>query len=232
MLKRMKGFTLIELLIVVAIIAILAAIAVPNFLEAQTRSKVSRVKSDLRSLATGIESYYIDSNSYPAQDSADGAANPATTLSYNAWIDGATDELAQMPTFMCKGSGDPDEFAVMMLTMTTPISYITSYFRDPFADTKNATFMYSVSNDVYQSGWVLWSYGPDTDEKLFGDIVVESAPASDSILFDAQGANSVMYVSATYYNPNETMPSPELVNVTYDPSNGTTSNGDVWRLKQ
>lgn len=59
------GFTLIELLIVVAIISILAAIAVPNFLEAQTRSRVSRVHSDLRSLATGIESYYVDYNYYP-----------------------------------------------------------------------------------------------------------------------------------------------------------------------
>jgi prepilin-type N-terminal cleavage/methylation domain-containing protein len=61
-----KAFTLIELLIVVAIIAILAAIAVPNFLEAQTRSKVSRVHSDLRTLATGIESYAVDNNNkYP-----------------------------------------------------------------------------------------------------------------------------------------------------------------------
>ncbi len=62
---KRKGFTLIELLIVVAIIAILAAIAVPNFLEAQTRSKVSRVKADMRSLATAIEAYYSDSNHYP-----------------------------------------------------------------------------------------------------------------------------------------------------------------------
>ncbi|MCD6385986.1 prepilin-type N-terminal cleavage/methylation domain-containing protein [Candidatus Sumerlaeota bacterium] len=63
--QRKKGFTLIELLIVVAIIAILAAIAVPNFLEAQVRSKVSRQLSNMRTLATAVESYYVDANAYP-----------------------------------------------------------------------------------------------------------------------------------------------------------------------
>ena len=60
-----RAFTLIELLIVVAIIAILAAIAVPNFLEAQMRAKVSRVKADQRSIATAIEAYRTDNNRYP-----------------------------------------------------------------------------------------------------------------------------------------------------------------------
>ncbi len=62
---KLKAFTLIELLIVVAIIAILAAIAVPNFLEAQVRSKIARVKSDHRTLVTAIESYRVDNPAYP-----------------------------------------------------------------------------------------------------------------------------------------------------------------------
>jgi type II secretion system protein G len=60
-----KGFTLIELLIVVAIIAILAAIAIPNFLAAQTRSKVSRAKGELSTVNTALESYYVDNTYYP-----------------------------------------------------------------------------------------------------------------------------------------------------------------------
>ena len=60
-----NAFTLIELLIVVAIIAILAAIAVPNFLAAQTRARVSRVLADFRTITTGLEAYRADYTGYP-----------------------------------------------------------------------------------------------------------------------------------------------------------------------
>ncbi len=63
--KKPGAFTLIELLIVVAIIGILAAIAVPNFLNAQVRAGVSRVKADFKAISTAMELYYLDNNDYP-----------------------------------------------------------------------------------------------------------------------------------------------------------------------
>ena len=60
-----KGFTLIELLIVIAIILILIAIALPNFLEAQLRAKITRVEAEFRTLATAIEAYKADYGKYP-----------------------------------------------------------------------------------------------------------------------------------------------------------------------
>ena len=63
--RNQKGFTLIELLIVVAIIGIIAAIAIPNLLNAIDRGKQKRTMADLRSVGTAVESYSIDNNVYP-----------------------------------------------------------------------------------------------------------------------------------------------------------------------
>lgn len=60
-----RAFTLVELLVVVAILSILASIALVNFLAAQTRSKVTRAKSDMRTLATALEAYRVDAEDYP-----------------------------------------------------------------------------------------------------------------------------------------------------------------------
>jgi type IV pilus assembly protein PilA len=64
MLKSKKGFTLIELMIVVAIIGILAAIAIPNFLKFQAKSKTSEARTNLGAIFTGETSYFGESNSY------------------------------------------------------------------------------------------------------------------------------------------------------------------------
>jgi general secretion pathway protein G len=71
MLKRdSKGFTLIELLIVVAIIGIIAAIAIPNLLNAIDRGKQKRTMADMRSIGTAVESYAVDNNVYPVAAAA------------------------------------------------------------------------------------------------------------------------------------------------------------------
>ena len=107
---RQSGFTLIELLIVVLIIAILAAIAVPNFLEFQTRAKVSRAYSDMRTLATGIEAYTVDNNRPPI-DANWGRSN-------GLWANLDRDQWQRQ--------------------LTTPIACLSSTYNDPFVENRVA----------------------------------------------------------------------------------------------
>src|SRR5881628_1864295 len=76
--RKQRGFTLIELLIVVAIIGIIAAIAIPNLLNAIDRGKQKRTMADIRSIGTAVEEYSIDLNFYPKYGTVD--VNTVTEL--------------------------------------------------------------------------------------------------------------------------------------------------------
>ena len=63
--KKRKGFMILELIIVVAIIGILAAVAVPNLIGMTDEAKVARIQSDLTTVGTAVELYYVKNGSYP-----------------------------------------------------------------------------------------------------------------------------------------------------------------------
>ncbi len=109
--SKRKAFTLIELLIVVAIIAILATIAIPNVLEALVRARVSRVKADMRTIATALDAYFSDHNSYPRDHDNAGWEGK---YRWTVW----------------DGRRGPNQ--VGLYYVTTPVAYITSMAADSF----------------------------------------------------------------------------------------------------
>ncbi|MBN1475407.1 prepilin-type N-terminal cleavage/methylation domain-containing protein [Candidatus Sumerlaeota bacterium] len=151
-----RAFTLIELLIVVAIIAILAAIAVPNFLEAQTRAKVSRAKADMRSLATAIEAYRIDHNRYPV-----GWWTPATATIEARWA-----QVTTPVAFITAIPPDPFGDMVDLSIPAPPWEYRTFDF---LVDNRDIAGQHAFFEDLYSFGhstetqWYTASQGPDTE---------------------------------------------------------------------
>lgn len=152
--RRKFGFTLIELLIVVAIIAILAAIAVPNFLEAQTRSKVSRAYADMRSMATALEAYAVDFNKYPLTA---GLRKSSSLIEYP-------------PTVV---SGDQYNNIWAGACLTTPCAYITSLPQDVFMLQQNRPelryFMYRDFRYMRQLSGGTLGAGPAAHNAAFGE---------------------------------------------------------------
>jgi prepilin-type N-terminal cleavage/methylation domain-containing protein len=146
--KKGNGFTLIELLIVIAIILILIAIALPNFLEAQIRARVTKAKSELRTLDIAMTSYYLDWRVYPWESENDCA-------------------LPGQGRFRCG-----------LAWLSSPVAYIGTIPPDPFGPTENPSwFELGVKANPPGQGtsqtsatWAIWTYGPDNqDTELVSD---------------------------------------------------------------
>lgn len=209
-----KGFTLIELLIVVAIIAILAAIAVPNFLEAQVRAKVSRGKSDMRSLVTAIEAYAVDNNKYFPP--IDPRKNYATD----------NNPFGGQSVFSPSGSNGAN--SVRFIWVTTPIAYITSAFQEAFTVNAVAAGSAIAGDDPkFYDSYDYW-----TDEVYYhGTLIATQAGLSCGAKYrlcgvgpDRKACNGGKTVAA---GPTDES---NIGGCLYDATNGTVSAGDLVRI--
>ena len=104
---KMKGFTLIELMIVVAIIGIMAAIAIPNFLNYMCKSRQSEAKMGLGGVRTGEEAYYAEFNVYTTNQTAIGfSMKSGGRYNFNITIY-TSDPTAQTHHYTATASGLP-----------------------------------------------------------------------------------------------------------------------------
>jgi prepilin-type N-terminal cleavage/methylation domain-containing protein len=211
------AFTLIELLVVVAIISILASIAVPNFLEAQIRAKVARVRADQRTMATALETYVVDHNKYPIRrDTWDTReyplywAPPLKTKIYDPARPTAAVGLHVLTTPVMYLSSLPSDVfnrpVAALAQPGTPISDAIDFWDPKQTDALVCSYVSpTVLLPGIGKGWTLVSVGPD------------------QYLGVLRGGSPGGY-------PVESDFTERSIRWFYDPTNGTISAGNVYRF--
>ena len=151
-----RAFTLIELLIVVAIIGILAAIAVPNFLNAQTRSKLARAYGDIDAIELALHAYRVDHNKFPPSHNGSSYIDPhflrfvylTTPIAY----------LPSVPMDVFAARHNPDTGGYNTLGnkyVGDPYRYLESQFHPTI-------HQFSTTDEYKRYVYLLSSRGPDT----------------------------------------------------------------------
>lgn len=227
-----KGFTLIELLIVIAIILILIAIALPNFLEAQIRARVAAAKGNLRTIQTALESYALDNKPYKEQ-----FPNPSPLLRhrYGPYPPYGQSRMGPTASLGCTTNYDPGCLNIL----STPVKYLTdgASVQDPFQSGNTV----SPNDDTYRRPFGYYTPGHQSVRFKFLPFITANPHRRDPSKFADYWVYSVGPDSCSGADGDWNFCwSQSYRNIPgngdgtyweYSPTNGTKSDGDLHLLQ-